>query len=53
MVVEAFILNAGVRSYTKSRDRWEFNDLPLLRSHHVNNPNDSRSVGFVWWLLCG
>jgi hypothetical protein len=43
VVVEAFIPQAGMRSFKKSRDRWEFDDLPLLRSLHAKDPNDTRS----------
>lgn len=42
VVVEAFIPQAGMRSFKKSRNRWEFDDLPLLRSLHAKDPNDSR-----------
>lgn len=42
VVVEAFIPQAGMRSFKKSRDRWEFDDLPLLRSLHAKDPNDTR-----------
>ena len=42
VVVEAFIPQAGMRSFKKSRDRWEFDDLPLLRSLHARDPNDTR-----------
>jgi hypothetical protein len=42
VVVEAFIPQAGMRSFKKSRDRWEFADLPLLRSLHAKDPNDTR-----------
>ena len=42
VVVEAFIPQAGMRSFKKSRDRWEFDDLPLLRSLHALDPNDTR-----------
>lgn len=42
VVTETFINAAGQRSYTKSRERWANNDLPLLRLYHANDPDDSR-----------
>lgn len=42
VVTESFINAAGQRSFKKSRERWANNDLPLLRTRHANNPNDSR-----------
>jgi hypothetical protein len=42
VVVEAFIPQAGMRSFKKSRNRWEYDDLPLLRSLHARDPNDTR-----------